>query len=90
MLCPPCEQEYAWHVMVCPACDVDTSTSCRGKIDYFVRGKGLQDLFGLGRTTNYSFAMGPAEFWVRAEDARQRTGAAAGSDCLEREPIVNR
>lgn len=69
MLCPQCEQEYAWHVMVRPACDVDTSTSCRGKIDYFVRGKGLQDLFGLGRTTNYSFAMGPAEFWVRAEDA---------------------
>jgi Putative prokaryotic signal transducing protein len=39
------------------------------KIDYFVRGEGLQDLFGLGRATNYSFAIGPAEFWVRAEDA---------------------
>lgn len=39
------------------------------KIDYFVRGEGLQDLFGLGRATSYSFAMGPAEFWVRDEDA---------------------
>jgi hypothetical protein len=39
------------------------------KIDFFVRGDGLQDLFGLGRTTGYSFAMGPAEFWVRADDA---------------------
>jgi len=38
-------------------------------IDYFVRGEGLQDLFGLGRATSYNFAMGPAEFWVRAEDA---------------------
>ena len=39
------------------------------KIDYFVRGEGLQDLFGLGRATGYNFAMGPAEFWVRDEDA---------------------
>jgi len=39
------------------------------KIDYFVRGDGLQDLFGLGRATSYSYAMGPAEFWVRADDA---------------------
>jgi hypothetical protein len=38
------------------------------KIDYFVRGEGLQDLFGLGRATGYNFAMGPAEFWVRDED----------------------
>jgi hypothetical protein len=39
------------------------------EIDYFVRGDGLQDLFGLGRATGYSFAMGPAEFWVRFDDA---------------------
>ena len=39
------------------------------KIDYFVRGEGLQDLFGLGRATGYNFAMGPAEFWVRDDDA---------------------
>jgi hypothetical protein len=39
------------------------------QIDYFVRGDGLQDLFGLGRITGFSYAMGPAEFCVRAEDA---------------------
>lgn len=39
------------------------------EIDYFVRGDGLQDLFGLGRMTGFSFAMGPAEFLVRADDA---------------------
>jgi hypothetical protein len=38
-------------------------------IDYFVRGDGLQDLFGLGRITGFSYLMGPAEFWVRADDA---------------------
>ena len=38
-------------------------------IDYFVRGDGLQDLAGLGRIAGYSYAFGPAEFWVRAEDA---------------------
>jgi hypothetical protein len=38
-------------------------------IDCFVRGDGLQDLFGLGRVTGFSFAMGPAEFWVREDDA---------------------
>src|SRR4051794_37062003 len=43
-------------------------------IDYLVRGDGLQDLFGVGRVTNYSFAMGPPEFWVREEDA-ERTRA---------------
>jgi hypothetical protein len=41
------------------------------EIDYFVRGEGLQDLFGLGRITSFSFAMGPAEFWVRADDAER-------------------
>jgi hypothetical protein len=39
------------------------------EIDYFVKGDGLQDLFGLGRITGFSFAMGPAEFWVREDDA---------------------
>ena len=38
-------------------------------IDYFVRGDRLQNLFGLGQITSYSFAMGPVSFWVRAEDA---------------------
>jgi hypothetical protein len=38
-------------------------------IDYFVRGDGLQDLFGFGRITGFSYAMGPAEVCVRSEDA---------------------
>jgi hypothetical protein len=38
-------------------------------IDYFVRGDGLQDVFGMGRITGFSSAMGPAEFWVREDDA---------------------
>jgi len=41
------------------------------EIDYFVRGDGLQDLFGLGRITGFSFAMGPAEFVVRSDDAKR-------------------
>jgi hypothetical protein len=28
-------------------------------IEYLLKGEGLQDLFGLGRMTGYSFAMGP-------------------------------
>ena len=39
------------------------------KIDYFVRGEGLQDLFGYGRLTGFSLVVGPAEFLVRSEDA---------------------
>lgn len=39
------------------------------EIDYFVKGDGLQDLFGLGRISGFNYAMGPAEFWVREEDA---------------------
>lgn len=39
------------------------------EIEYFVRGDGLQDLFGIGRVNGFNFAMGPAEFWVRADDA---------------------
>jgi hypothetical protein len=100
MFCPQCEEEYAWDVMVCPVCDVDTVDKLPGpeptpdaklvpvfatgdpglialahslldgeQIDYFVRGEGLQDLFGLGRFTGHSYAMGPAEFCVREEDA---------------------
>ena len=39
------------------------------KIDYFVQGDGLQDLFAAGRVTSYNYAMGAAEFWVREDDA---------------------
>jgi hypothetical protein len=39
-------------------------------IEYMVRFQGLQDLFGLGRIgTGYNLIAGPAEFWVRADDA---------------------
>jgi Putative prokaryotic signal transducing protein len=38
-------------------------------IDVLVRGDGLQDLFGWGRITPFNYLVGPAEFWVRAEDA---------------------
>jgi hypothetical protein len=34
-----------------------------------VRGDNLQDLFGFGRLTGYSYVTGPAEFLVRADDA---------------------
>jgi len=100
MYCPKCGEEYPWHVMVCPTCDIDTVDRLPGpeptpdaelvcvlttgnpaliaiaksllegeSIDYFIKGEGLQDLFGLGRVTNFSFAMGAPEFWVRADDA---------------------
>jgi len=102
MFCPKCREELAWHVMVCPTCDVDTVDSLprpvgtpdaelvsvlatgdaailavagsllEGEnIDYFVRGDGLQDLFGIGRVTGFNFAMGPAEIWVRMDDAER-------------------
>jgi hypothetical protein len=45
MFCPQCGEEFSWHVMVCPTCDVDTVA------------------------TSFSYAMGPAQFMVRADDA---------------------
>jgi hypothetical protein len=109
MFCPQCEEEYAWDVMVCPTCDVETVDRLPGpeptpdvelvsvlatgdpgvlalakslldaeQIDYFVRGEGLQDLFGLGRITGFSFAMGPAQFLVRADDADRARGLLEG------------
>jgi hypothetical protein len=47
-------------------------------IDFFVKGDGLQDLFGMGRITGFNFAMGPAEFWVRADDADRARELLAG------------
>ncbi len=39
-------------------------------IEYLVRGEGLQDLFGFGRFgTGFNYIVGPAEFWVRADEA---------------------
>ena len=40
-------------------------------IDYFVRGDGLQDLFGVGRIAGFNIVAGPAEFLVRADDAER-------------------
>ncbi|OFW11496.1 MAG: hypothetical protein A3H96_00915 [Acidobacteria bacterium RIFCSPLOWO2_02_FULL_67_36] len=42
-------------------------------IDYMLRGEGLQDLFGIGRVSGYNYVVGPAEFWVRSEDAARVT-----------------
>ena len=43
-------------------------------IDHFVKGEGLQDLFGAGRLAGFNPITGPAEFWVREEDARAARG----------------
>jgi len=100
MICPKCEHEFSWDVMICPSCDVETVDRLPGPepepdaelvsvlvtgdaaaiavarsvldaegIDHFVRGDGLQDLFGFGRITGFSYVTGPPEFLVRAEDA---------------------
>ncbi len=60
------------------------------EIDFFVKGDGLQDLFGLGRITGFSYAMGPAEFWVREPDAGRARELLAGltpPDKRERPPL---
>ena len=116
MVCPKCEQEFSWDVMVCPNCDVDTVDRLPGpeptpdielvrvlatgdagligvakslleaeEIEYFVRGDGLQDLFGLGRLTGFSYAMGPAEFWARADDADRARELLSGLIAPDRE-----
>src|SRR5207247_4783297 len=38
------------------------------EIDYMVRGENVQNLFGIGQATGFSYAMGPVEFWVREDD----------------------
>ena len=48
------------------------------EIDFFVKGDGLQDLFGVGRIAGFSFATGPAEFWVREADAGRARELLAG------------
>ena len=43
-------------------------------IEYFVRGEAVQDLLGWGRMpAGFNVVTGPAEFWVRAEDAERAT-----------------
>lgn len=42
------------------------------RIDYFVRGEGLSDLFGYGRLlTTFNYVVGPPQFMVREEDAQR-------------------
>jgi hypothetical protein len=58
-----------------------------------VKGETLRNLFGLGSAAGYSFAMGAAEFWARAEDKASAgellrdltssSGDPARSNCLE-------
>ena len=119
MFCPKCGEEFAWHVMICPTCDIETVDRLPGpeptpdvqlvsvlatgdaaviaiaksllegeQIDYLVRGDGLQDLFGLGRITGFSYAMGPAEFWVRVDDVDRARELLEGlkTPAEEREP----
>jgi hypothetical protein len=99
VICPQCEEEFGWDVMVCPHCDVETVDRLPGPapapdvqlvtvfaaadagvialakslleaegIDFFVRGEGLQDLFGLGRLMGFNPVPGAAQFCVRADD----------------------
>jgi hypothetical protein len=49
------------------------------KIEYLVRGERLQDLFGWGRFgTGFSYIVGPAEFWVCADDAEHALARLEG------------
>lgn len=48
------------------------------EIDFMLKGEGLQDLFGGGRIAGYNFVVGPAEFWVRTEDAERARTLLAG------------
>ncbi len=48
-------------------------------IEYLERGERLQDLFGWGRFwTGYNYIVGPAEFWVCADDADHARGRLEG------------
>ena len=42
------------------------------------RASQLQELFGVGRVAGFSFATGPAEFWVREADAGRARELLAG------------
>jgi hypothetical protein len=58
------------------------------QIEYLIRGEGLQDLFGWGRVgSGYNIIVGPAEFWVRADDAER---ARALLEELEPPPSAGR
>jgi hypothetical protein len=49
------------------------------QIEYLIRGEGLQDLFGWGRMgAGYNYVVGPAEFWVRADDVERARALLEG------------
>jgi hypothetical protein len=49
-------------------------------IEFLTRGEALQDLFALGRFgTGSNNAIGPVEFWVRAEDEATARELLAGA-----------
>src|SRR6187399_1531242 len=54
------------------------------RIENFVRGESVQDLFGVGRLGGYNFITGPAELWVRADDEER---ARTLLDGLSEEPV---
>jgi hypothetical protein len=48
-------------------------------IEFLTRGEALQDLFALGRFGGLNNAIGPVEFWVRAEDEAAARELLAGA-----------
>jgi hypothetical protein len=45
------------------------------EIDYLIRdGAPRERSYGIARATGYEFGMGPAQFWVRADDAERVKG----------------
>jgi len=58
-------------------------------IVYLERGERLQDLFGWGRFgTGYNYVVGPAEFWVCADDADHALARLEGLGTPAPEGIV--
>ena len=42
------------------------------EIEYLIRdGSRNERIYGIGRATGYEFGMGPAQFWVRADDTER-------------------
>lgn len=59
------------------------------EIKYLERFGRLQDLFGWGRFgTGYNYIVGPAEFWVRADDADCARACLEGLEHAVPENIV--
>lgn len=92
--CPSCHSALTSRARPAPSPDVELvrvfATGDAGQIalarsllqaeeiDVLVRGDGLQDLFGWGRITPFNYVVGPAEFWVREEDAARAADLLRG------------